>query len=163
MTGAEKEEPTKDEKPSEKEEPTVEVLDPEEEEDFLEALSDFFTKFRPEVGEIITAIAVRIREGPKYKLWTTVGVFLLIAFESIHEAGLSAEFSVQTAGWTILLSLVLHGISAVPLASWYARRLETAEPDTLELAEVPELGVRRWDPLGWAKHHRPGGKEVPMS
>jgi NhaP-type Na+/H+ or K+/H+ antiporter len=90
-------------------------------------------------------------------------VFLLIAFESFHEAGLSAEFSVQTAGWTILLSLVLHGISAMPLASWYARRLETAEPDTLELAEVPELGVRRWDPLGWAKHHRPGGKEVPMS
>jgi NhaP-type Na+/H+ or K+/H+ antiporter len=90
-------------------------------------------------------------------------VFLLIAFESFHEAGLSADFLVQTAGWTIFLSLVLHGISAVPLANWYARRLETAEPTTLELVEVPELGIRRWDPLGWVKHHQPGGKKVSMS
>jgi hypothetical protein len=45
----------------------------------------------------------------------------------------------------------------------HARRLETAEPDTPELVEAPELGVRRWDPLGWLKPHQPGGKPVPMS
>jgi NhaP-type Na+/H+ or K+/H+ antiporter len=89
-------------------------------------------------------------------------VFLLIAFESFHEAGLSASLLAQTVGWTILLSVVLHGISAVPLANWYARRLETADPSTPELVEVPELGVRRWDPLAWLKHHRPGAEETPL-
>jgi hypothetical protein len=67
----------------------------------------------------------------------------------------------QAGAWTILLSVVLHGISAVPLANWYARRLETAEPAAPELVEVPELGVRRWDPLTWLKHHHPGGEEAP--
>ena len=77
------------------------------------------------------------------------------------DAGLSAGLLAQTVGWTILLSVVLHGISAVPLADWYARRLEAADPASPELVEVPELGVRRWDPLAWLKHHRPGAEEAP--
>jgi NhaP-type Na+/H+ or K+/H+ antiporter len=81
-------------------------------------------------------------------------VCLLIAYESFHEAGLSADLLVQTVGWTILLSAVLHGISAVPLANWYARRLKTADPSTPELVEVPELGVRRWNSSGWLKISR---------
>ena len=89
-------------------------------------------------------------------------VFLLIAFEAFHEAGLGADLLMQAGAWTILLSVVLHGISAVPLANWYARRLETAEPAAPELVEVPELGVRRWDPLTWLKHHHPGAKEAPL-
>ena len=89
-------------------------------------------------------------------------VFLLIAFESFHEAGLSADLLMQTGAWAILLSVVLHGISAVPLANWYARRLETADPAAPELVGVPELGVRRRDPLEWLKHRRPGGREVPQ-
>jgi len=42
---------------------------------------------------------------------------------------------------------VLHGISAVPLANWYARRLETADAAAPELVALPELGIRRRDPL----------------
>jgi hypothetical protein len=49
---------------------------------------------------------------------------------------------------------VLHGISAVPLANWYGRRLETADPTAPELVEVSELGVRRPDPLAWLKQRR---------
>jgi NhaP-type Na+/H+ or K+/H+ antiporter len=90
-------------------------------------------------------------------------VFALMAYEAFHEAGRGADLLADTATWTILLSVVLHGISAVPLANWYARRLETAEAAAPELVEVPELGIRRWDPLGWLKHHRPGGKKAPMS
>jgi NhaP-type Na+/H+ or K+/H+ antiporter len=70
-------------------------------------------------------------------------VFTLMAFESFREAGRPHEMMFAMAGWTILLSVVLHGFSAVPLASWYARRLETADPEAPELLDVPELRTRR--------------------
>ncbi len=81
-------------------------------------------------------------------------VFALMAYEAFHEAGRSTDLLADTATWTILLSVVLHGISAVPLANWYARRLETADPSAPELVEVPELGIWRRDPLRWLKQHR---------
>jgi NhaP-type Na+/H+ or K+/H+ antiporter len=61
-------------------------------------------------------------------------VFTLIAFEALHEAGQEAHTLVAMAGWTILLSVVLHAVTAVPLAEWYAHRLESAPPDAPELA-----------------------------
>ncbi len=81
-------------------------------------------------------------------------VFTLMAYESFHEAARTFDTLADTAAWTILLSVVLHGISAVPLANWYARRLETADPAAPELSELPELGMRRRDPLSWLKHSR---------
>jgi NhaP-type Na+/H+ or K+/H+ antiporter len=78
-------------------------------------------------------------------------VFALMAYEAFHEAGRGSDLLADTAAWTILLSAVLHGISAVPLANWYGRRLRTADPAALELVEVSEVGVRRPDPLGWLK------------
>ena len=81
-------------------------------------------------------------------------VFTLMVYESFHEAARPFDTLAVVATWTILLSVVLHGISAVPLANWYARRLETADASIPELVEVPELGVRRRDPLHWLKHHR---------
>jgi hypothetical protein len=45
--------------------------------------------------------------------------------------------------WTILLSVVAHGLSAKPLAAWYARRLAAASGPIPELAELPELRERR--------------------
>jgi NhaP-type Na+/H+ or K+/H+ antiporter len=79
-------------------------------------------------------------------------VFALMAFESFHEAVRPFDRLAAVAVWTILLSVVLHGVSAVPLANWYARRLEKADPAAPELVEVPELGIRRRDPLSWLKH-----------
>jgi NhaP-type Na+/H+ or K+/H+ antiporter len=74
-------------------------------------------------------------------------VFGLMAFEAFHEAGRPIDTLTAAAAWTILLSVVLHGLSAVPLADWYARRLETASAEAPELSQVPELGIRRPDPL----------------
>jgi len=74
-------------------------------------------------------------------------VFTLMAYESFHEAARTFDTLADTAAWTILLSVVLHGISAVPLANWYARRLETADAAAPELVALPELGIRRRDPL----------------
>jgi NhaP-type Na+/H+ or K+/H+ antiporter len=76
-----------------------------------------------------------------------------MAYESFHEAGVGFDTLADAAGWTVLLSVVLHGISAVPLANWYARRLETADPAAPELAAVAELDIRRRDPLSWLKQH----------
>jgi NhaP-type Na+/H+ or K+/H+ antiporter len=75
-------------------------------------------------------------------------VFALMAFDAFHEAGRPIDTLAAMAAWTILLSVVLHGLSAVPLANWYARRLKTASADAPELSDLPELGIRRRDPLG---------------
>lgn len=66
-------------------------------------------------------------------------VFVLIALESFHEAGRGGEMLMEMAGWTILLSVMLHGLSAVPLADWYARRLDSAPPDIPEFKDVSEI------------------------
>lgn len=79
-------------------------------------------------------------------------VFALMAYEAFQEAGRGSDLLADTATWTILLSVVLHGISAVPLANWYARRLETADPSAPEMVVVPELGIWRRDPLSWLQH-----------
>ena len=42
---------------------------------------------------------------------------------------------VAVATWTILLSVVVHGLTAQPLAAWYARRLAAAEGRPAELVE----------------------------
>jgi NhaP-type Na+/H+ or K+/H+ antiporter len=79
-------------------------------------------------------------------------VFTLMAFESFHQAGRSHEVMFAVAGWTILLSVLLHGISALPLANWYARRLETAQTGAPELAEMLELRTGRRSALGAPGH-----------
>jgi len=50
---------------------------------------------------------------------------------------------IAAAGWTILLSIFLHSVSAQPLANWYARRLEGAAADIPELEDAPEVMIRR--------------------
>jgi NhaP-type Na+/H+ or K+/H+ antiporter len=70
-------------------------------------------------------------------------VFTLMAFEAFNEAQLETGLLLQMAGWTIFLSVVFHALSAVPLAAWYARRLETASPDSPEFEEVSEIPAPR--------------------
>jgi NhaP-type Na+/H+ or K+/H+ antiporter len=44
---------------------------------------------------------------------------------------------------TVLISIFAHGITAVPGANWYAKRVETmVEPEGTEMMEVPEMPVR---------------------
>jgi sodium/hydrogen antiporter len=69
-------------------------------------------------------------------------VFTLIAVEELHGAGPIAEAVVELATWTILLSVVAHGVSAGPLARIYGRRVRAAG-DIPELADAPEPRIRR--------------------
>jgi NhaP-type Na+/H+ or K+/H+ antiporter len=66
-------------------------------------------------------------------------VFTLIAFESFREIARPYDTLFAIAGWTILLSVLLHGFSALPLARWYSKRLKTASPNLPELVDMPDL------------------------
>jgi NhaP-type Na+/H+ or K+/H+ antiporter len=70
-------------------------------------------------------------------------VFTLLAYSELEAAGKPDAVLLTVATWTILLSVVLHGLTAKPLADWYARRLAAADGTQHELTELPELGDRR--------------------
>ena len=70
-------------------------------------------------------------------------VFTLMALEKFTEANRPTDLLIAAATWTILLSVVAHGLSATPLAAWYARRLEAAKEPLVELAGMSELRERR--------------------
>jgi sodium/hydrogen antiporter len=89
-------------------------------------------------------------------------VFTLVAVEAIRGGSDTAGPILEVATWTILLSVVLHGLSAVPLARRYGTALAGAGAIP-ELASAPEPRVRRRS-LGQTLHgagHRPAaGSEV---
>jgi sodium/hydrogen antiporter len=69
-------------------------------------------------------------------------VFTLVAVESLHQAGAVSDALVEVATWTILISVVAHGVTAGPLARIYGRRVGSAG-EIPELTDAPEPHVRR--------------------
>ncbi len=65
-------------------------------------------------------------------------VFLILSLQSLDEAGVETSMLVATAGWTILLSVILHGLSAGPVAAWYGSRSARFAPGSPEL-EVTQV------------------------
>jgi NhaP-type Na+/H+ or K+/H+ antiporter len=49
---------------------------------------------------------------------------------------------------TVVLSVLLHGVSSIPLVVWYGRRAETFGPDAPENQPVAEMPV----PMGWSRY-----------
>jgi sodium/hydrogen antiporter len=76
-------------------------------------------------------------------------VFTLIALKELEHSG-AGDMLVETATWTILLSVVLHGISASPLAAWYGAAMAKAGP-VPENAPAGEPRIRLHDLAG--RHH----------
>ena len=76
-------------------------------------------------------------------------VFTLLALEEIEHGGDGAML-LQTVTWTILLSVVLHGISASPLAARYGASIAKAG-DVPEKAPAGEPPIRLHDLAG--RHH----------
>jgi NhaP-type Na+/H+ or K+/H+ antiporter len=70
-------------------------------------------------------------------------VFGIIAFEALQGASLVADTLIVVVTWTIVLSVLAHGLSAGPLARLFARRMARASLDALELAQAPEPRQRR--------------------
>ena len=75
-------------------------------------------------------------------------VFTLLALVDLQAAGRPVDTLVVTATWTILFSVILHGLTAQPLSAWYARRLGAARGPLTELMELPELRRRHTALLG---------------
>lgn len=69
-------------------------------------------------------------------------IFGIMAFDSLTGAGREVGLLPAVVTWTILLSVLAHGLSAQPLAAWYARRLKDAPAAAPELIDVPEVQVR---------------------
>ena len=53
-------------------------------------------------------------------------VFTLVAVDAIDESGAAFYAIVEVATWTILLSVLAHGLTAGPLSRAYGRRLQRA-------------------------------------
>lgn len=69
-------------------------------------------------------------------------IFGLLAFDELTAASKEAGLLASVVTWTILLSVLAHGLSAQPLAAWYARRLKQPPATAPELVDVPEIQVR---------------------
>jgi sodium/hydrogen antiporter len=70
-------------------------------------------------------------------------IFTLIAVEALRESAREVSTLAAMAGWAITLSVLLHALTAVPLARWYASRLQSAAPNAPELLSSPELAPQR--------------------
>ena len=77
-------------------------------------------------------------------------VFTLLALEEIERAS-NGPMLLETVTWTILLSVVLHGISASPLAARYGASIATAG-DIPEKAPAGEPRIRLHDVAGRRSH-----------
>ncbi len=73
----------------------------------------------------------------------------LIALKELEHSG-GGTMLVQTATWTILLSVILHGLSASPLAARYGASTAKAG-DVPEKAPAGEPWIRLHDLAG--RHH----------
>jgi NhaP-type Na+/H+ or K+/H+ antiporter len=62
-------------------------------------------------------------------------VFLIIGLEALSETGLDAGPLSAAVAWTVLLSVMLHGLSAGPLAKRYGRLSQELPPGSPELAD----------------------------
>jgi NhaP-type Na+/H+ or K+/H+ antiporter len=69
-------------------------------------------------------------------------VFTLITIETLHGSAVANTLA-DVATWTILLSVVAHGITAPPLAAAYGRHASTWPPNAPELQSSAEPRVRR--------------------
>jgi sodium/hydrogen antiporter len=69
-------------------------------------------------------------------------VFTLVALEDLQSGSAPQTTLVQVATWTILLSVVAHGVTAGPLAARYGART-SALGDVPEMAPAHEQRIRR--------------------
>ncbi|MFZ0324115.1 MAG: cation:proton antiporter [Actinomycetes bacterium] len=80
-------------------------------------------------------------------------VFALLALDALGGKGSPGGLVVEVVGVTVLLSIVLHGVTAAPIARSYAR--------TAPAGEAPEMPVRRGVPVSaWLRSgdsKRPSG------
>ena len=70
-------------------------------------------------------------------------VFTLLAVEELGGIAAVDIPLFEIATWTILLSVILHGLTARPLAAAYGDRIRAGDPAAPELVDLPEPRLRR--------------------
>ena len=70
-------------------------------------------------------------------------VFTMLTIQTLHDTGVAADTIVQVATWTILLSVVAHGLTATPFSRSYGRWIAAQTGSLPELQDAPEPRVRR--------------------
>jgi NhaP-type Na+/H+ or K+/H+ antiporter len=65
-------------------------------------------------------------------------VFLILGLDGLETAGVGSGPFASVVAWTVLSSVVLHGLSAGPVAAWYGRRMTTLPERSPELADDAE-------------------------
>lgn len=73
-------------------------------------------------------------------------VLALVGLEALEDAGVAPEPLAAVVSWTVLLSVVLHGFSARPLATWYGRFTQQLPDDSPEFLgdEEPHKKGAMW-------------------
>ena len=85
-------------------------------------------------------------------------VFTMLTIQTLHDTGVAADTIVQVATWTILLSVVAHGLTATPFSLSYGRWISAQTGSLPELHDVPEPRIRRR-----SLAHRPGRRRRSVS
>lgn len=70
-------------------------------------------------------------------------VFLLQALHALHTAGMDVATLAAAVGWTVVLSVILHGASAGPIAGWYGALAQDFPAEAPELTAVAPVARRR--------------------
>ena len=93
-------------------------------------------------------------------------VFPVIAIEGLHAAGSETDVLTATIGWTVLLSVVLHGLSAAPLARRYGQGIASIARDIPERepADEPRPAAMHWadDALERPSRRKQGGTRLRL-
>ena len=77
-------------------------------------------------------------------------VFVLLALDALESAGVPSDPLGPVVAWTVVLSVILHGFSATPLARWYGGYAEGLPADAAE--RIGEQEPRR---AAWRIHGDP--------
>jgi sodium/hydrogen antiporter len=78
-------------------------------------------------------------------------VFLVIGLSGLEEAGVDPGPLMPVVAWTVILSVVLHGLTAGPFAARYGRMMAALRPGAPELDEVVEPTAARTTWAGTAR------------
>ena len=70
-------------------------------------------------------------------------VFTMLTIRTLRETGVALDTIVPVATWTILLSVIVHGLTAAPFSRRYGRWISGQTGSLPELQDVPEPRIRR--------------------
>ncbi len=78
-------------------------------------------------------------------------VFLVVALDGLHGSGIDSGPLAPAVTWTVILSIVLHGLTAGPFAARYGRWIGRLGPDVPEVEHALEPAASR---VAWSSGER---------